>query len=86
MSSCHSSPLSLPTTTVYDEYEYADQTMSEGQNLAGRRLAVVALSAIKLPIIKHHIPAIVAAIDNATPGPFQAVDCGIVSRKRANEE
>lgn len=59
-----------------------DQTLNREQNLAGRRLAVVALSAIQLPIIKNSLPAIVAAIDKATPGSFQVVECGEFSRKK----
>lgn len=58
-----------------------DQTLNLEQNLARRRLAVVALSAIQLPIIRQHIPAIVAAIDSALPGSFQTVECGAFSRK-----
>ena len=48
----------------------------------GRRLTVVALSAIQLPIISEHLPRIIAAIDNALPGSFQVVDCGTFSRKK----
>jgi hypothetical protein len=59
-----------------------DQTLAYEQNLTGRRLAVVALSAIRLPIIKEHLPEIIAAIDSATPGSFHAIDCGTFSRKR----
>jgi hypothetical protein len=59
-----------------------DQTLHSEQNLKGRRLAVVALSAIKLPIIKQHLPKIIAAIDSATAGSFQQVDCGTFSRKK----
>jgi hypothetical protein len=58
-----------------------DQTLTYEQNLTGRRLAIVALSAIQLPIIKKNLPKIIAAIDNAAPGSFQAVDCGTFSRK-----
>jgi hypothetical protein len=58
-----------------------DQTLNHEQSLAGRGLAVVALSAIQLPIIKRNLPAIVAAIDNAVPGTFQVVECGTFSRK-----
>ena len=39
-----------------------DQTLFHEQNLAGRRLSVVALSAIQLPIIRENIPAVIAAI------------------------
>jgi hypothetical protein len=59
-----------------------DQTLTYEQNLTGRRLAIVALSAIQLPIIKNNLPKIIAAIDNAAPGSFQAVDCGTFSRKK----
>ena len=59
-----------------------DQTMNYEQNLTGRNLAFVALSAIRLPIIKGNLPAIIDAIDNATPGSFQVVECGVFSRKK----
>jgi hypothetical protein len=58
-----------------------DGTLNLEQNLTTRRLAVIALSAIQLPIIRKHLPQIVAAIDNARPGSFQALDCGTFSRK-----
>lgn len=63
-----------------------DQTLSYEQNLGGRRLAIVALSAIQLPIIKQNLPKIISAIDVATPGSFQIVDCGTFSRKRTPDE
>ena len=59
-----------------------DQTLAMEQNLAGRRLAIVALSAIELPIVKGSLPAIVAAIDCAAPGSFQVVECGAFSRRK----
>jgi hypothetical protein len=58
-----------------------DQTLSSEQNLAGRRLAIVALSAIQTPIIKNSLSAIVDAIGSAAPGSFQVVKCGTFSRK-----
>jgi hypothetical protein len=63
-----------------------DQTLNHEQNLAGRGLAVVALSAIQLPIIKNHLLAIVAVIDDAAPGSFQVVECGTFSRKKSPGE
>lgn len=65
-----------------DVFLTGDGTLSYEQNLTGRQLAVVALSAIQLPIIRQHLPRIIAAIDAAVPGSFQAVDCGTFSRKR----
>ena len=64
-----------------------DGTLGNEQNLAGRRLAIVALTAIQLPIIKNHLPKIIAAIAGATPGTWQMVDCGAFRRqKRASDE
>jgi hypothetical protein len=62
-----------------------DQTLVHEQNLAGRRLAIVALSAIKLPIIEEHLPKIIAAIDDAAPGSFQAVNCSAFSGRKSHE-
>lgn len=59
-----------------------DGTLNYEQNLTGRRLAIVALSAIQLPIINKHLPKIITAIDDAAPGTFQTVDCGTFSRKK----
>jgi hypothetical protein len=59
-----------------------DQTLRYEQNLTGRRLAIVALTAIQLPIIKEHLGKIIAALDGAAPGSFQTVDCG---RSRTKE-
>ena len=47
-----------------------------------RNLGIVALSAIQLPINKSNLPAVIDAIDNATPGSFQVVECGVFSRKK----
>jgi hypothetical protein len=63
-----------------------DQTLTDEQNLIGRRLAIVVLYDIRLPVIKEHLPKIIAAIDIAAPSSFQAVDCGTFSRKRTPEE
>ena len=63
-----------------------DQTLSYEQNLTSRRLAIVTLSVLQLPIIKENLAKIIAAVDAAVPGSFQAVDCGTFSRKRITEE
>jgi hypothetical protein len=62
-----------------------DGTLNYEQNLSGRRLAIVALSAIQLPVIKTHLPKIIAAIDSAALGSFQEVDCGTFSRKKPGD-
>jgi predicted nuclease of predicted toxin-antitoxin system len=64
-----------------DIFLTGDQTLVHEQNLAGRRLAIVALSTIEFPILKNNLPPILAALDKAQPGSFQAVECGTFSRK-----
>jgi hypothetical protein len=66
----------------FDVFLTSDQTLANEQNLAGRRLAVVALSAIQLPIIRENLPKIFAVIDRAAPGTFQIVECGTFSRRK----
>ncbi|MDQ2844131.1 MAG: hypothetical protein M3Y72_24445 [Acidobacteriota bacterium] len=62
-----------------------DKNLSYQQNLSERRMAIVALSATNWPIIKNHVPQISAAIDNAAPCSYHAVECGRFSRKRQKE-
>jgi len=63
-----------------------DATLHYEQNLSGRRLAIVTLSAIQLPIIRKHLPKIIAALSDAAPGSFQEVDCGTFRRTPAEQE
>jgi hypothetical protein len=59
-----------------------DRTLSYEQNLKGRAIAVVALSSVEWEILKNHLPLIIAAIESALPGTFQAGDCGTFTRKK----
>jgi PIN like domain len=59
-----------------------DQTISSEQNLTGRRVAIGVLSSIDWHMLKNYLPLIIAAIDSALPGTFQAVDCGTFTRKK----
>ncbi|MDQ2777644.1 MAG: hypothetical protein M3Y57_22430 [Acidobacteriota bacterium] len=70
-----------PEADGFEVLVTGDQTLSYEQNLPERRLAVVALSLIEWRLLKHHLPKIIAAVNGAAPGSFQAVDCGIFSRK-----
>ena len=65
-----------------DVFLTGDQTVLYEQNLKRRNLAIVVLSAVEWDILKHDLPSIIAAIDKALPGSFQAVDCGAFSRKK----
>lgn len=51
------------------------------QNLAGRQMAVLVLSAIEGHIISQSLPAIQAAIDAAPPGSHRIIDVGSFHRK-----
>jgi hypothetical protein len=63
-----------------------DSPLGHEQNLSGRRLAIVTLTAIQLPIIKNHIQKILSAISAAAPGSFQEVDCGTFRRRKRDED
>jgi hypothetical protein len=57
-----------------------DQTLAYEQNLAGRRIAIVVLSSIELPILRGYLGKIRDAIDSAEPGSLQLVDCVVFRR------
>jgi hypothetical protein len=57
-----------------------DKALTYQQNMAGRRIAVVALSAHNWPIVKDRLARIADAVDRAVPGSFQLVNCGVFSR------
>jgi predicted nuclease of predicted toxin-antitoxin system len=67
---------------AFDVLLTGDQTLYQEQNLLGRRLAVVAMSSVEWHIVKDHLQAVIAAINKATPGSYQSVDCGTFSRKK----
>jgi predicted nuclease of predicted toxin-antitoxin system len=57
-----------------------DQNIAYQQNVAGRTIAIVTLSAVNWPILRHHLVAIQLAVDHSVPGSFQQVDCGVFRR------
>ena len=58
-----------------------DQTLVLEQNLAGLRLAIIAISAVEFPVLKDNLALIGAAVRGAMPGTFQMVECGRFNRK-----
>ena len=58
-----------------------DQTLVLEQNLAGLRLAIIAVSAVELPVLKDNLALIGAEILGALPGTFQMVECGRFNQK-----
>ena len=59
-----------------------DRSLVHEQNLSGLKIAIVVLSTNNWAILRNHVPKILAAIDAASPGTFQAIDCGRFSRKK----
>lgn len=57
-----------------------DKTLHYEQNLTGRALAIVALSAISWTVIESYIHQIAVAVDAAAVGSFTPVSCGNFSR------
>jgi hypothetical protein len=66
----------------FDVFLTGDQMLAHGQNLVGRRLAIIALSAMQLPILRENLAKITAAIGSAAPGSFRLVECGTFSRRK----
>ena len=67
-----------------DVFVTGDRSLVYEQNLAGRRLAIIALSTNNWPIVKDHVSRILAAIESSVPGSFQEVNCGLFSRKNTD--
>ncbi len=53
-----------------------DLSLTYQQNMAGRQIAIVSLSAINWPVIELHVSRIIKAVDDAKPGSFSRVDVG----------
>ena len=51
-----------------------DKNLRYQQNLTGRRIAVVVLGKGRWTLIKGHIAAVVAAVNEAMPGSFNEID------------
>ena len=61
--------------TGFDLFITGDQNIHYQQNLSERKIAIVVLTRISWEQVREHLDAIVAAVEAATPGSFQVVDC-----------
>jgi len=66
----------------FEVFVTGDKTLEYEQNLQGRRIAVVSLSAPHWALVEPQVGRIIFAIANAIPGSFTRVDCGTFSRRR----
>jgi hypothetical protein len=60
----------------YEVLLTGDLSIEYQQNIAGRKIGVVSLSANSWRIVQNHIPAISAAVGAAQSGSFSRVECG----------
>ena len=70
----------------FDVLLSGDKKMRYEQNMAGRRIAIVCLSANNWPIVKNHITAISHAVEQAVPGTLIFVECGTFLARRFDVE
>ena len=66
----------------FDVLVTGDKTLQYEQNMHGRKIALVSLSAVNWPVVERLVEAIVAAVDVAVPGSFTRVDVGKFSKPR----
>jgi hypothetical protein len=59
----------------------ADKNLRYQQNLSGRRISIVVLGNSPWPLVRSHVPAIVAAVDAAIPGSYVEVDIPLPPKK-----
>ena len=65
----------------FDAVLTGDKNLAYQQNMAGRRIAVVTLSAIDFNVLQANLSLIAAAISSASPGASLQVDCTAVAPK-----
>lgn len=68
--------LAVAEAEGFEVFLTGDKNLSYQQNLAGRRMAILTLSAIDFDILRANLSRIVAAIDRVEPGSFLMVECG----------
>jgi hypothetical protein len=66
----------------FDVLVTGDKTLEYEQNMSGRMIAVVLLSAPHWGLIKNHLERIAMAIEEATPASLIRVECGVFVRPR----
>jgi hypothetical protein len=66
----------------FDVMVTGDLSLTYQQNMVGRKIAIVSLSAISWPVIEPHVAKIVQAVDCSEPGSFTRVACGVFERPK----
>ena len=73
--------LTVAEESGYELFLTADKNLRYQQNLAGRKISILVLGQSPWPLVRQHIPAILAAVDAATPGSFIEVEIPLPPRK-----
>jgi predicted nuclease of predicted toxin-antitoxin system len=68
--------LKLAESNGFNVLLTADRNLAYQQNLQGRVIALVCLTALDWELIKPHLEEIVAAVTMALPGSYRIVECG----------
>jgi len=66
--------ISAAEAAGFEVFVTTDKNLKYQQNLSGRRLAIVVLLSTSWPRIRAHLPAVVAAVDQAQRGSYREVD------------
>jgi len=72
--------LDAAENVAFDVLVTGDLSLAYQQNMSGRKIAIVSLSANNWPIIRSHAAKISAAVNTAVQGSFTRVDCGVFVR------
>lgn len=73
--------LAVAEASGYELFLTADKNLRYQQNLAGRKISILVLGQSPWPLVRQHIPAIVAAVNAATAGSFVEVEIPLPPRK-----
>ena len=65
----------------FEVFVTPDQNIRYQQNLEGRKIAIVVLSAGRWTMVKPHLARIEEAVNGATPGSYVEVDIPLPPRK-----
>jgi len=60
----------------FEVFLTGDKKIPAEQNMDGRQIAIVVMTAHQLSIVRKYVPEIAAAIRSAQPGTIQVVECG----------
>jgi len=73
--------LNAAEQSAYDVLLTADKNLRYQQNLTKRKISIVVLGNSPWPLVSQHIPAIVAAVNAATPGSYTEVEIPLPPKK-----